>query len=80
MVAKPLLQVSCVVFRYLLAKIHMVAKLVSFFINIQICYLLAKIHMVAKHAGASNSASTCYLLAKIHMVAKPKDMRQDIAL
>ena len=34
--------------RYLLAKIHMVAKLKMFILNAHSSYLLAKIHMVAK--------------------------------
>ena len=56
--------------RYLLAKIHMVAKLYALEYNDMYSYLLAKIHMVAKQFHVITSPIFSYLLAKIHMVAK----------
>ena len=58
--------------RYLLAKIHMVAKPPCNRSIISSSYLLAKIHMVAKPIHGEYSSLHSYLLAKIHMVAKPQ--------
>ena len=51
MVAKPILTQSFERFSYLLAKIHMVAKLPQEWNGLATRYLLAKIHMVAKLSG-----------------------------
>ncbi len=70
MVAKPVQSYIGNILCYLLAKIHMVAKLSLILHHFGKRYLLAKIHMVAKQFCLSSSSTCRYLLAKIHMVAK----------
>ena len=57
----------------ILAKIHMVTKLVvpkkTHFLGL----ILAKIHMVTKLSAISSAASFSLILAKIHMVTKPQN-------
>ena len=53
MVAKQIKISNNVLYRYLLAKIHMVAKPLFYKFMHYKSYLLAKIHMVAKHRGTA---------------------------
>ena len=70
MVAKRFFKSETVTLSYLLAKIHMVAKLMNAIAKNAGGYLLAKIHMVAKLTAGWSLGAIGYLLAKIHMVAK----------
>ena len=55
----------------ILAKIHMVTKLISYHYYITISLILAKIHMVTKPSDTELKDGECLILAKIHMVTKP---------
>ena len=58
--------------RSVLAKIHMVTKLMALCAYGLKCSVLAKIHMVTKHIAGLNSYHLSSVLAKIHMVTKPQ--------
>ena len=61
---------------YILAKSHMVTKLVKAYDIILHRYILAKNHMVTKPDAYVQYSGNGYILAKNHMVTKPRSMRR----
>ena len=74
MVTKPSMSILMVFVSYILAKNHMVTKLLRIGCSPMLGYILAKNHMVTKQLLDTRTEYMGYILAKNHMVTKPVGM------